>query len=200
MFAKILSHNFSLPRSFLGTGMVAGGGRIFGLRGDMSPLWLHRGKKLGARKRESSPCQEAGRKSGVVYCTLHSSFLRIGNGNPKGIRSQSPGLRGTSYPGKTGPRLPTPTGLRPPPLSLAVTTPLGLPISFRRSPRVTRPSQPWAGGHNPFGIENGCKVQVVPPHSKLFLDSGQRRMEKQQSHGCLICGQVGRKLCLKDGR
>src|SRR5258706_15250354 len=33
--------------------------------------------------------------------------------NPNGIPSQSPGLRGTSYPGVIGPRQSTPTGLRP---------------------------------------------------------------------------------------
>ena len=30
--------------------------------------------------------------------------------------------------------------------------PVGVVGSFRRSPRVARSSQPWAGGHNPFGI------------------------------------------------
>jgi hypothetical protein len=32
-------------------------------------------------------------------------------------------------------------------------------------PRVARCSQPWAGGHNPFGIETACKVQRGQPHS-----------------------------------
>ena len=43
------------------------------------------------------------------------------------------------------------------------TTPLGLGI-FSTFPRVARASQPWAGGHNPFGIEN--RRRVTPIHTR----------------------------------
>jgi len=38
-------------------------------------------------------------------------------------------------------------------------------FSLARLPRVARPSQPWAGGLNPFGIEDPCKVPALPAHS-----------------------------------
>src|SRR5207249_1224604 len=41
-------------------------------------------------------------------------------------------------------------------------------FSLARLPRVARPSQPWAGGLNPFGIEDPCKVQTGLPHSKTL--------------------------------
>jgi hypothetical protein len=58
--------------------------------------------------------------------------------NPKGIPSQSPGLRGTSHPGLI-------VGRKSQPQRGCV---LG-----RSIPKVARSSQPWAEGHNPFGIE-----------------------------------------------
>jgi hypothetical protein len=74
--------------------------------------------------------------------------------NPKGIPPQSPGLRAASYPGLTvRDSVPTPTGLWPPHAQSKATTPLGLAIGSTAFPRVARGSQPWAGGHNPFGIE-----------------------------------------------
>ncbi len=38
--------------------------------------------------------------------------------------------------------------------------------SMLNFPRVARSSQPWAGGHNPFGIETACKVQRGRAHSE----------------------------------
>ena len=42
---------------------------------------------------------------------------------------------------------------------------MGLFVSF---PRIARSSQPWAGGHNPFGIGNTCKVQGIRTHPRRF--------------------------------
>src|SRR5437764_220409 len=36
------------------------------------------------------------------------------------------------------------------------TTLSGLNVLRRATPRVARSSQPWAGGHNPFGIVTAC--------------------------------------------
>ena len=47
------------------------------------------------------------------------------------------------------------------------TTPMGLVTFCGRGPRVARSSQPWAGGHNPFGIGNAYKVQRGRAHSVL---------------------------------
>ena len=80
--------------------------------------------------------------------------------NPKGIPAQSPRLRGTSYLGETSSgNSPTPTGLwllRAQPRR----NPVGVGSLFCGGPRVARSSQPWAGGHNPFGMArrhpSGC--------------------------------------------
>jgi hypothetical protein len=45
-------------------------------------------------------------------------------------------------------------------------TPSGLMDSLVRSPRVARSSQPWAGGHNPFGIAVGRISSLI--HQRLF--------------------------------
>src|SRR5258707_4666759 len=52
----------------------------------------------------------------------------------------------------------TPTGWCLYPPCPTATTRLGLPISPFPVPRVARPSQPWAGGHNPFGIGNASQL------------------------------------------
>jgi hypothetical protein len=83
---------------------------------------------------------------------------KISRLNPKGILSQSPGLRAASYPGLTvRDSVPTPTGLWPPHAQSKATTPLGLAVGSTTFPRVARGSQPWAGGRNPFGIEARVK-------------------------------------------
>ena len=56
---------------------------------------------------------------------------------------------------RRGARFPTPTGLCPCSSRPEATTPLGLPNLSAPLPRVARASQPWAGGHNPFGIGVG---------------------------------------------
>src|ERR1035441_5574137 len=81
--------------------------------------------------------------------------------NPKGIPSLSPGLRAASYPGcessKDSPTLkglkrltrPTETRQKPAPRY----NPFRVEHALAMQLRVARCSQPWAGGHNPFGIE-----------------------------------------------
>ncbi len=82
--------------------------------------------------------------------------------NPKGIPPQSPGLRGTSYPG-----LQWQNSFQPRrgcgPIHFYYTSPMVgtghnpfRVVHFSTVfPRVARSSQPWAGGHNPFGIGKG---------------------------------------------
>ena len=72
--------------------------------------------------------------------------------NPKGIPSQSPGLRAASYPGETVPMRPQPQRGCDHRVVPQATTPLGLRPFRPPLPRVARASQPWALGHNPFGI------------------------------------------------
>ena len=72
-------------------------------------------------------------------------------GNPNGITSSSPGLRGTSYPGWRA--------MGDQPRRGCVqhggqgATPLGL-CAWAWFPRVARSSQPWALRRNPFGIQH----------------------------------------------
>ena len=64
--------------------------------------------------------------------------------NPNGIVSVSPGLRGTSYPGWADGKPAYPNGVAPHVLVTNHNT-VGVEFSFTRgSPRVARPSQPWA--------------------------------------------------------
>src|ERR1019366_1766896 len=82
--------------------------------------------------------------------------------NPKGIPSLSPGLRGASYPGCARSKdSPTLKGLQHPtttPMARQIPAPCCNPSRVehdpRMQPRVARPSQPRAGGHNTFGIES----------------------------------------------
>src|SRR3989442_14631349 len=101
--------------------------------------------------------------------------------NPEGILQQSPGLRAASYPGSTEPRRTNPNGVACVGGGRGH-YPDGVETRFARYPRVALPlflgrgintavahckhlgcingeglleragSQPWAGGHNPFGI------------------------------------------------
>ena len=64
--------------------------------------------------------------------------------NPKGIPSQSPGLRGTSYPGSWSRDGHNPNGVASFRTRPCAATPLGLMENLDRVPRVARPSQPWA--------------------------------------------------------
>src|SRR5204863_9368895 len=55
------------------------------------------------------------------------------------------------------------------------------------SPRVARSSQPWAGGHNPFVIEDACKVQCPLPlsHERCGVsDTLNRNRSLMSALGC----------------
>src|SRR6266516_5945423 len=101
--------------------------------------------------------------------------------NPEGILQQSPGVRAASYPGSTESRRTNPNGVACVGGERGH-NPVGVETRFARYPRVAPPlflgrgintavahckhlrcingeglseragSQPWAGGHNPFGI------------------------------------------------
>jgi hypothetical protein len=84
----------------------------------------------------------------------------------------SPGLRGPRYPGSSPPRIPTPTGLRPG----ARTEPPWGSCVWSVDPRVGLISfgQPWAGGRNPFGIEDrgfsGARCYHADPIPTIVSD------------------------------
>src|SRR5439155_25609501 len=128
-----------------------------------SPPPSHRSKKAMLRPpafgvRQSSGALDlppAGRKSARGLCTLHASLegeTKSGEpqrGSGSHVRVARDELRRENIV-----RTLTPTGLcRYSPCPQG-TTPLGLPISPSPLPRAARSSQPWAGGHNPFGIED----------------------------------------------
>jgi len=94
---------------------------------------------------------------------LRVTQLRI----PKGFRPKAEGCEERATLGTAGNLVSTPTGLRPVLSGARVHNPVGVDVRFHRCPRVARAcrvwalkplyaaSQPWAGGRNPFGIENG---------------------------------------------
>src|SRR5258708_22290564 len=85
--------------------------------------------------------------------------------NPKWIPTQSPGLRGTSYPGEKSfalanpERVVSPSGVSP--AFNPYHNPFRVDPRSPALPRVAHSSQPWAGGHNPFGIEYGSEPQLL---------------------------------------
>ncbi len=93
--------------------------------------------------------------------------------NPKGIPTQSPGLRGTSYPGKLRPMGNQPQRGCGPFLIFDSTTPSGLIVVLSVIPRVARASQPWAGGRNPFGIEQRLDDFRVSARANCRSPEGQ---------------------------
>src|SRR5664279_5707244 len=70
---------------------------------------------------------------------------------PTGLCPPAQGCELRAALGKGVRETPTPTGLRPG-TKRGGRNPVGVGVSRHSSPRVTRGSQPWAGGHNPFGI------------------------------------------------
>ena len=108
------------------------------------------------------------------YCALHFSLpfpieqrsrrAETVVMNPNGIPASSPGLRGTSYPGKWFASFTTPTGLRL--IGSKMPQPRWGCDPLRPLPRVARSSQPWAGGHNPVGIEAANLLRLKSNHSK----------------------------------
>ena len=79
--------------------------------------------------------------------------------NPNGIPSQSPGLRGTSYPGSSSVKPPQPQrgcGQSVPDRGHDLgRNAVGVVSISERAPKVGVGRQPWAGGLNPFGIVRG---------------------------------------------
>ena len=92
---------------------------------------------------------------------------------PKGFRPKAQGCEGRATLGN-GPKEPNnPERVAAPPLAFetqqsSAATLSGLNRHHHCTPRVARPSQPWAGGRNPFGIGNVSKVQRGLPHSKTL--------------------------------
>src|SRR5207245_7147023 len=58
------------------------------------------------------------------------------------------------------------------------TTPLGLMHLPPRFPRVARPSQPWAVGRNPFGIQRRADARLV-----LSPNQNSRSEERRDGKG-----------------
>jgi hypothetical protein len=101
----------------------------------------------------------------VTPCApLLASLTALVPMNPNGIPTQSPGLRGTSYPGSPSANVTNPNGVAAnsfPPIACAARhNPVGVANFSRRFPRVASSSQPWAGGHNLFGIGASARLPV----------------------------------------
>src|SRR6266849_4151512 len=96
--------------------------------------------------------------------TLDGSLeLNMRGGIPKGFRPKAQGCEERATLGVQWRRGFNPEGVVAPSFPLgtqqgSATTLSGLIRTLGPPPRVARFSQPWAGGHNPFGIENACKV------------------------------------------
>jgi len=109
-----------------------------------------------------------GRKRGFIS----PKGIAFRNSIPKGLRLKAQGCERRATLGKSTEEFSTPTGLWLIDTDLhagnAASTPLGLWNFEQRFPRVARSSQPWAGGHNPFGIED--RVKSAFPLA-LFIDS-----------------------------
>jgi len=105
---------------------------------------------------------------------MNPKKLATRNSIPKGLRLKAQGCDSSRRSqakaeeratlGKSIDDLSTPKGLRPIDVNIhlrdGVSTPLGLGIFEQRCPRVARSSQPWAGGHNPFGIEDPSRERL----------------------------------------
>src|SRR5207248_10246283 len=106
-------------------------------------------------------------KSGRGHCTLHASLETASRERiPKGFRPKAQGCEERATLGARlghvfNPERVVASGFPPfDAIAAQATTLSGLNMFSRGlSPRVARSSQPWAGGHNPFGIEDACKVQ-----------------------------------------
>ena len=90
--------------------------------------------------------------------------------NPKGILTQSPGLRGTSNPGSPSGRGSTSRRLWPkggldfqPGAWCNGRNSVGVKLRGGFPPQVARSSQPGAGGRNPFGIRSGSMRSAHDP-------------------------------------
>ena len=97
-----------------------------------------------------------------VLLLIRNSNCTWRSKNPKGIPTQSPGLRGTRYPGVTGSRNHNPEGVatRCDARREAGRNPVGVVTAEADGPRVARAAQPWALRWNPFGIADAYKEQA----------------------------------------
>src|SRR5947208_11456300 len=104
---------------------------------------------------------------GCPLCTLHASLETASRERiPKGFRPKAQGCEERATLGARlghvfNPERVVASGFPPfNAIAAQAATLSGLNMFSRGlSPRVARSSQPWAGGHNPFGIEDACKVQ-----------------------------------------
>ena len=121
---------------------------------------------------------------------LASSSRRI----PKGFRLKAQGCEQRATLGKGSRQRPTPTGLRRE-AGTGGRNPVGVGVSWRNSPRVARCSQPWAGGHNPFGIDPEA-TQATPwaRQNAECRKAGQSHPKPPQSHILGIYSGVQRHL------
>src|ERR1035441_7360921 len=111
----------------------------------------------GARAMPASPSPSL-RPTPLGLANTHIS--RPQEVNPKGIPSLSPGLRAASYPGcEASKDSRTLKGLKHPPRPTEARqepapryNPCRVEPASATPSKVARGSQPWAGGHNPFGI------------------------------------------------
>src|SRR5260370_16898872 len=85
-----------------------------------------------------------------------------GSANPKGIPTQSPGLRGTSYPGFIALDPANPSGVAASGCQRGY-NPVGVEAQHSRFHKLARSSQPSAEGPHPFLIN----PNLTPPPSTL---------------------------------
>src|SRR5437867_1932528 len=83
--------------------------------------------------------------------------------NPNGTASQSPGLRGTSYPGFIVGEVSNPNGVVSFGSRRCATTLFGLNTQSDHVPRVVASLQPWALLRSPFGANRGSTRSVSTP-------------------------------------
>ena len=134
----------------------------------------------------------------LICAFTRGMFCVASSENPNGIPSQSPGLRGTSYPGSPSAKIPNRNAVAAIPVrpsrATFATTALRLNPFPHRDPR-----QPWAGGRNPVGIGRGHGSRITPiqlpcvrivhgifnehriaKHPRNFLDAHIRALQESQ--------------------
>ena len=105
-----------------------------------------------ARVRFNSRLEAGAPGSSATGASHFIAKLKSPSLNPKGILACSPGLRGTSYPGLSAEAKHNPNGVAAAVNSAVGPQPRWGWMQRRGFPKVTRASQPWVEGHNPFGI------------------------------------------------
>src|SRR6266581_3805619 len=100
--------------------------------------------------------------------------------NPNGISSQSPGLRGTSYPRSIVGEVSNPNGVVSFGSRRCATTPLGLNNQSNCVPRVVASLQPWALLRSPFGANRG--TLFLPPRHYEHIEPGGSHSTQRTHH------------------